>query len=186
MYLASGSCLPLRPVQELRDYLDARQRVDFIESATTADVPWTVGGLDYERFTLRFPFAWKKRRVLFDAYVRLQRRFRFKRKIPNGLVPHMGSQWWCLTRQTLSAILEDPDRETYDRYFQRVWIPDESYFQTMARQYSLEIESRSLTLSKFDYQGKPHIFYNDHLQLLRRAKNLALCRPVVRFVSIIG
>ena len=169
VYLASGSCLPLRPVQELRDYLEARPRVDFIESATTADVSWTVGGLDYERFTLRFPFSWKKRRVLFDAYVRLQRRLRFKRKIPNGLVPHMGSQWWCLTRQTLSAILEDPDRETYDRYFQRVWIPDESYFQTMARQYSLEIESRSLTLSKFDYQGKPHIFYNDHLQLLRRS-----------------
>jgi hypothetical protein len=26
-----------------------------------------------------------------------------------------------------------------------------------------------LTLSKFDYQGKPHIFYDDHLQLLRRS-----------------
>lgn len=169
VYLASGSCLPLRPIQELKDYLEARPRVDFIESATTADVPWTVGGLDFERFTLRFPFAWKKQRMLFDAYVRLQRRLRFRRKIPNGLVPHMGSQWWCLTRQTLSAILEDPDRETYDRYFRRVWIPDESYFQTMARQYSLEIESRSLTLSKFDYQGKPHIFYDDHLQLLRRS-----------------
>jgi len=100
----------------------------------------------------------EKHRVLFDGYVRLQRRLGYKRKIPKGLVPHMGSQWWCLTRQTLSAILEDPDRDIYDRYFKRVWIPDESYFQTMARQYSLKIESRSLTLSKFDYQGKPHIF----------------------------
>lgn len=44
VYLASGSCLPLRPVQELIDYLKARPRTDFIESATTADVPWTVGG----------------------------------------------------------------------------------------------------------------------------------------------
>jgi hypothetical protein len=32
-----------------------------------------------------------------------------------------------------------------------------------------DIESRSLTLSKFDFQGKPHIFYDDHLQLLRRS-----------------
>ena len=39
VYLASGSCLPLRPVQELIDYLAARPRTDFIESATTADVP---------------------------------------------------------------------------------------------------------------------------------------------------
>ena len=169
VYLASGSCLPLRPVQELIDYLADRPRTDFIESATTADVPWTVGGLDHERFTLRFPFSWKKHRYLFDRYVNFQRKIGYRRRIPRGIVPHMGSQWWCLTRQTLSAILQDPEREVYDRYFRKVWIPDESYFQTLARQYSTNIESRSLTLSKFDFQGKPHIFYDDHLQLLRRS-----------------
>ncbi len=169
VYLASGACLPLRPVQELKDYLAARPQTDFIESATTADVPWTVGGLDSERFTLRFPFSWKRHRRLFDGYVRLQRRIGVRRRIPNGITPHMGSQWWCLTRQTLSAILDDPNRPVHDRYFRRVWIPDESYFQTLARLYSRNIESRSLTLSKFDFQGKPHIFYDDHLQLLRRS-----------------
>ena len=169
VYLASGSCLPLRPVHELIDYLAARPDTDFIESATTADVPWTVGGLDSERFTLRFPFAWKRHRRLFDGYVALQRRLGVRRHMPNGITPHMGSQWWCLSRQTLSAILEDPERPTYDRFFRRVWIPDESYFQTLARLHSRAIESRSLTLSKFDFQGKPHIFYDDHLQLLRRS-----------------
>ena len=169
VFLASGSCLSLRPVRDLCAYLKARPKIDFIESATTQDVPWTIGGLDAERFTLRFPFSWKHQRRLFDGYVRLQRRIRFKRKIPTGLQPHMGSQWWCLTRSTLSAILNDPMRQTYDRYFKRVWIPDESYFQTLARIHSERIESRSLTLSKFDFQGKPHIFYDDHLQLLRRS-----------------
>ena len=169
VYLASGSCLPLRPVEELIEYLAQRPQTDFIESATTADVPWTIGGLDHERFTLRFPFSWRRHRYLFDKYVDLQRRLGVRRNIPNAIVPHMGSQWWCLTRQTLSAILQDPERPTYDRYFRRVWIPDESYFQTLARLYARRIESRSLTLSKFDYQGKPHIFYDDHLQLLRRS-----------------
>jgi Family of unknown function (DUF5927)/Core-2/I-Branching enzyme len=169
VYLASGSCLPLRPVQELKDYLAERPMTNFIESVTTEDVPWTVGGLDEERFTLRFPFSWKRRRRMFDAYVSLQRKLKFKRKIPEGLVPHLGSQWWCLTRQTLTAILEDPDRAAYDRYFSKVWIPDESYYQTLVRLYSTNIESRSLTLSKFDFQGKPHIFYDDHMQLLRRS-----------------
>ncbi len=169
VYLASGSCMPLRPVRELAQYLDSRPRTDFIESATTSEVPWTVGGLDAERFTLRFPFSWKTNRRMFDGYVKLQRALRFKRRVPAGLVPHMGSQWWCLTRQTLTAILQDPEREAYDRYFKKVWIPDESYFQTLARLYSGNIESRSLTLSKFDFQGKPHIFYDDHLQLLRRS-----------------
>ncbi|MBU9697982.1 beta-1,6-N-acetylglucosaminyltransferase [Rhodobacteraceae bacterium HSP-20] len=169
VYLASGSCLPLRPVKELIAYLDERPRTDFIESVTTEEVGWTIGGLNMERFTLRFPFSWRTQRWLFDRYVALQRRVGFRRTIPNGIVPHLGSQWWCLTRQTLSAILQGPDRTLYDRYFRRVWIPDESYFQTLVRQVSGNVESRSLTLSKFDFQGKPHIFYDDHLQLLRRS-----------------
>jgi hypothetical protein len=169
VYLASGSCLPLRPIADLAAYLAARPNTDFIESATIADVPWTVGGLSEERFTLRFPFSWKRQRLLFDKYVALQRRFGFQRCIPAGITPHMGSQWWCLTRRTLAAILNDPDRPTYDHFFKKVWIPDESYFQTLARLYTQQIESRSLTLSRFDFQGKPHIFYDDHLQLLRRS-----------------
>ncbi len=169
VFLASGSCLPLRPVEELRAYLDARPRTDFIESVTTSDVGWTIGGLNTERFTLRFPFSWRKHRGLFDTYVALQRRLGVRRKLPTGLVPHLGSQWWCLTRQTLTAILEGPDREEQDRFFRKVWIPDESYFQSLVRMVSTNVESRSLTLSKFDYQGKPHVFYDDHLQLLRRS-----------------
>ena len=169
VYLASGSCLPLRPIEELLDYLRERPQTDFIESATTSEVPWTVGGLDEERFTLRFPVSWKRNRHLFDLLVNTQRSLGLQRKMPNGIVPHMGSQWWCLTRRTLSAILQDPERPTYDRFFRHVWIPDESFFQTLARHYSSNIESRSLTLSKFDFQGKPHIFYDDHLQLLRRS-----------------
>ena len=169
VYLASGSCMPLRPVAELMAYLDARPRTDFIESVTTEDVGWTIGGLDIERFTLRFPFSWRKQRRAFDFYVNLQRKVGLKRRIPASIVPHLGSQWWCLTRATLWAIMDNPERADIDAYFKRVWIPDESYFQTMVRQVSANVESRSLTLSQFDFQGKPHIFYDDHLQLLRRS-----------------
>jgi hypothetical protein len=166
--LASGSCLPIKPVRALQAHLDAHPDTDFIESVTTADVGWTIGGLNEERFTLRFPFSWKRQRRLFDGYVALQRRLGFRRRLPPGLVPHLGSQWWCLTRPTLQAILSHPDRARIDRYFKRVWIPDESYFQSLVRQVSSRIESRSLTLSKFDYQGRPYIFFDDHLHLLRQ------------------
>lgn len=170
VYLASGACLPLRPIGELIAYLAARPGTDFIESVTTEDVGWTVGGLNIERFELWFPFSWRKRRWLFDRLSALQTRLRIRRRIPTGLVPHLGSQWWCLTRNTLSAILDNPRRAEFDRYFRRVWIPDEAYFQTLARLVSQNVESRSLTLHKFDYQGKPHVFYDDHLQLLRRSE----------------
>ncbi|NJM82939.1 MAG: beta-1,6-N-acetylglucosaminyltransferase [Tabrizicola sp.] len=170
VYLTSGSCLPLRPVAELRAYLDSHPRTDFIESVMAGDVGWTVGGLDLERFTLRFPFSWRRQRKLFDAYVTVQRKLGIRRRIPAGITPHLGSQWWCLTRQSLSAVLESPDRAKYDDYFKRVWIPDESYFQTLIRLVSAKLESRSLTLAKFDVQGRPHIFYDDHRQLLRRSE----------------
>jgi hypothetical protein len=73
VYLTSGSCLPLRPIAELQDHLSRHPGIDFIERVTTADVGWTVGGLNKERFTLRFPFAWRRHRRLFDGYVELQR-----------------------------------------------------------------------------------------------------------------
>jgi hypothetical protein len=169
VFLASGSCLPLRPLADLQAYLAEQPDTDFIESVTTEDVGWTIGGLNIERFTLRFPFSWRRERRLFDGYVRLQRRIGLKRRIPKGITPHLGSQWWCLTRKTLDEILFSPDRAEHDRYFRRVWIPDESYFQTLARRSARNLQSRSLTLSKFDFQGRPHVFYDDHLQLLRRS-----------------
>lgn len=168
--VVSGSCLPLRPVADLTAFLGRFPTRDFIESVTAEDVGWTVGGLNEERFTLRFPFPYRRRRKLFDRYVELQRRLKLKRRIPDGLVPHLGSQWWCLTRATLRLILADRRRPEFDRYFSRVWIPDESYFQTLARRHSNRIESRSLTLAKFDDQGKPYMFYNDHRQILEESR----------------
>ncbi len=165
--LISCACLPLRPLDELRAFLDARPDVDFIESVTTQDVGWAQGGLGAERFTLHFPFDWRSQRRRFDLSVRLQRVLGVRRRVPEGLVPHMGSQWWCLTRATVQAILSHPRRAEWEHYFRRVWIPDESYFQTIARQVSDRIESRSLTFSRFDVRGRPRVFYDDHLQLLR-------------------
>jgi Family of unknown function (DUF5927)/Core-2/I-Branching enzyme len=164
--LTSGACIPVRPAPYLVQHLEDHPDTDFIESVATADVPWAVSGLEEERFTLFFPFSWKKRRRLFDRAVDLQRLLRVRRRIPAGLVPHLGSQWWCLTRPTLEAILSDPERATYDRFFRKIWIPDEGYFQTLARKHARKIESRSLTFAKFDAQGRPHTFYDDHLHLL--------------------
>ncbi len=169
VYLMSGSCLPLKPVPRLIEYLDNHKGTDFIESVTIEDVPWTKGGLGEERFDFSFPFAWKRQKRLFDLWVDYQRRMGRKRKMPAGLRPHMGSQWWCLSRETLTAILEDPDRASTDRYFRKIWIPDESYFQSLVRKFGTRIESLSLTLSKFDFQGKPHVFYDDHLGLLAQS-----------------
>jgi hypothetical protein len=164
--LISGSCLPIRPIKQQKLFLERNTKTDFIESVSVANNFWVKDGLNEERFTLYFPFSWRKQRRLFDVWVKIQRRTKIKRKIPVPLVPHIGSQWWCLTAKTLKAIIHDPKRPYYDAYFNWSWIPDESYFQTLARLHSHNIESRSLTFSKFDYLGKPFVLYDDHLKEL--------------------
>lgn len=166
VFLISGSCLPIRPIRQLKKFLQRNSHTDFIESVSVRNNFWVKGGLNEERFTLYFPFSWRNRRWLFDKSVDLQRKLKIERNVPDGLMPHIGSQWWCLTSKTLHKILDDPRRPYYDRYFSRAWIPDESYFQTLARKHAKKIESRSLTFSKFDFTGKPFTFYDDHLEVL--------------------
>jgi hypothetical protein len=175
--LVSGACLPIRPVEELRAFLAARPGVDFIESVTVADVRWAQGGLDAERFTLRFPFDWQRQRALFDLSVKVQRRLGLLRRLPAGVVPHLGSQWWCLTRPTLAAILAHPRRQELAQFFRHTWIPDEGWFQTMVRLVGARVDSRSLTFTRFDVKGRPRVFYDDHLQFLR-ATDCFLARKI--------
>lgn len=170
VYLASGACLPLRPIGELTAYLAADPDRDHIESVSSREVGWTVGGLNEERFTLFFPFDWRRRRWLFDRFVDWQRRRGICRRMPAGLSPHLGSQWWCLTARTLRAILNDPRRAEFDRFFRWVWIPDESYFQTLVRRHSSKVESWSLTMAKFDHAGRPYGLYDDHADMLAESR----------------
>lgn len=164
----SGSCLPVRPIGELSEFLERNRYKDFVESVSLEEGDWVVDGLAAERFSLYFPFSWQRQRKLFDLSVEFQRKLGISRRIPEGLSPHLGSQWWCLSRETLLSILSDPKRGQYDQYFSKCWIPDESYIPTLARKHSSDLVSRSLTLSRFDDQGKPHLFYDDHGDMLEQ------------------
>ncbi|MEM7440163.1 MAG: beta-1,6-N-acetylglucosaminyltransferase [Pseudomonadota bacterium] len=167
--LISGSCLPIRPIKQMKKFLARNKQVDFIESVSVANNFWVKDGLNEERFTLYFPFSWRNQRRLFDRSVDLQRKLGVKRKVPDDVIPHIGSQWWCLTAKTLRAILNDKRRQYFDNYFSWSWIPDESYFQTLTRLHARKIESRSLTFSRFDYLGRPFTLYDDHLPELSKS-----------------
>ncbi|MEM8869299.1 MAG: beta-1,6-N-acetylglucosaminyltransferase [Pseudomonadota bacterium] len=166
----SGACLPIKPIADLHTHLERHANVDFIEAVSVENDAWVVDGLSMERFTLYHPLAFRKHRRLFDRSVALQRALRIKRQMPEGLVPHIGSQWWCLSRRTLDLILQDPRLPEYCAYFRTTWIPDESFFQTLAVRHSDRITSAPLTFVRFDPQGKPYVFYDDHLDLLLHAE----------------
>jgi uncharacterized protein DUF5927/core-2/I-Branching enzyme len=165
----SGSCLPIKPISALTEHLANHQDIDFIECVDVEREPWVIDGLSSERFSLYHPFPWRKYRRIFDLNVKLQRRLKINRKPPDGLRPHIGSQWWCLSRQTITSILEDPQLPDYKKYFRHTWIPDESFFQTMAVKHSDRITGERLTFVRFDPLGKPYVFYDDHLDMLLNA-----------------
>ena len=163
--LTSGACLPIRPVGALAAHLAAHPDTDFIEAVALGSRRWTMGGLEAERFALHFPVSRQRNRRVFDALVRLQLALGVRRAMPAGLCPHLGLQWWCLTQATLRAILTDPEGPRLRRYFRGVWIPDESFFQTMAARHARVIVP-PLTFQRFDTRGTPHILYDDHQQKL--------------------
>ena len=166
-YLVSCSCWPIRPLIELRQFLDRNDDVDFIESH---DERWMTGGLRGERYTLRHPFSFTRQRGLFEASVRLQRRLGLKRKIPSGLKPRYGSQWWCLRRETIAGILRWVDENPAGyRFYRQVWIPDETFFQTIVHTLGGAVAPGYIpTLYTFNVHGKPVVFYDDHLDWLRQ------------------
>lgn len=168
--LNSGTSLPSRNLKALDKLLSKQPDTDFIESNNIGEDRWILDGLEEERLTLYFPFSWRNQRWLFDRFVDLQRWLGVKRQLPYGIVPHLGSQWWCLTSKTLRAILEDPELARYRRFFYYSWIPDESFFQSLVRIHGEQIESRSLTWSRFDHFGKPVILYDDHFKEIRATR----------------
>ena len=81
----------------------------------------------------------------------------------------IGSQWWCLRRRTIEAILRmTRERRDVMRFFRTTWIPDETFFQTLVRHLvpDAEIRTRTLTFLMFTDYGMPVTFYNDHYDLL--------------------
>ncbi len=167
--LVSGADLPLRPLADLDAFLAANPGADIIESVEISEKRWIMDGLSEERFRLFHPFNWRKRQGLFDANVAVQRFLKVRRSLPAKVSPALGSQWWCLSRETIESILKDPQLPDLKRFFRWSWIPDECFFQTLARRHGSRLINMSPTLARFNDKGLPFTFYDDHIALLERS-----------------
>ncbi len=99
----------------------------------------------------------------------LQRRFGLSREVPNDIQVQIGSQWWCLRRRTVESIMEFiKRRRDVVNFFKTIWIPDETFFQTLVRHLipDNQIRTRTLTFLVFSDYGMPATFYNDHYYFL--------------------
>jgi len=167
-YMVSGDCMPIKSARFAHDMLDQHD-VDYIESYDFFDGNWIKTGFREERLIYRHFFNERTQPRRFYTALEWQKKLNLKRAIPSDIQVMIGSQWWCLRRQTIEAIAafirERPD---VMRFFRTTWIPDETFFQTLVRHLVPhgEIENRTLTFLMFTDYGMPVTFYNDHYDLL--------------------
>ena len=167
-YMLSGDCMPIKTAAFIHDRLD-QEDIDHIESFDFFDSGWIKTGIKEERLVYRHYFNERTQKWLYYRSFWLQRWLGLKRAIPTDLRVMIGSQWWCLRRRTIEAVLEFCDkRPDVVRFFRTTWIPDETFFQTIVRHLvpSGEIRTRPLTFLMFTDYGMPVTFYNDHYDLL--------------------
>lgn len=167
-YMLSGDCMPIKTAEYIRGRLE-REDVDYIESFDFYGSDWIKTGIKEERLIYRHWFNERRRKWLFYASMDLQKRFGLARKVPEDLGIRIGSQWWCLRRRTIEAVLDFvARRKDVSRFFATTWIPDETFFQTLVAHLVPErqIRSRTLTFLMFTDYGMPVTFHDDHLDLL--------------------
>jgi hypothetical protein len=170
LLLASGSCRPIRPLASLQAFLRERPGIDFIQAHDISKSRWTKGGLEQERFEWWFPFNYQTQRRWFERATALQRRLGVRRRLPAGLKPHFGSQWFCLTRATAEGVVRELARPELARFFASTWIPDEFAIQTIVAglQPPGRIAGHGLTYYEFDAGGKPLVLEDWHAAHLAR------------------
>ncbi|TKW67020.1 MAG: glycosyl transferase [Paracoccus denitrificans] len=169
-YMLSGDCMPIKSAEYARAQLDA-EHVDYIESFDFFGSDWIKTGMKDDRLIYRHWFNERSQPRRFYLSYELQKRFGLARKIPSDLQMMIGSQWWCLRRETIEKILDFADtRPDVMRFFSTTWIPDETFFQTIVRHVvpRHEIHSRTLTMLIFTDYGMPVVFHNDHYDMLLR------------------
>lgn len=167
--LLSGADLPTQNLEHFRHFLTRNPNVDFIETVDISVSKWAIHGPERERFIYYFPYNWRLQRGRFNLAFNLQRWFRVNRRIPCGINPRLGSQWWTLRLSTCQKILNFLEKHPeVEQYFKYTLIPDECFFQSLVPRLinPLEIVPRSLTLYKFTPYGKPFVFYDDHFDWL--------------------
>ncbi len=167
-YMLSGDCMAIKTAEYAHGFLD-RQDKDFIESFDFFESNWIKTGMKEDRLIYRHFFNERTQKRRFYLAYEAQKRLGLKRAIPADLQVQIGSQWWCLRRRTVEAILTlTRERRDIMRFFASTWIPDETFFQTLVRHLipEAEIEARTLTFLMFTPYGMPVNFYNDHYDLL--------------------
>ena len=98
-YMVSGDCMPTKSAHYAHKMLEPAG-TDYIESFDFHNSDWIKTGMRKDRLQFRHWFNERKHKKLFYWSMEAQRALGLKRTPPDGIKVYIGSQWWCLRRET--------------------------------------------------------------------------------------
>jgi hypothetical protein len=170
--LMSGQCFPIKPALYIRDFLQDSKGKSFIEIQPLQGS--RIEGLGMDKFHCPFFFdylgfikkdaisfrnkTYEPKKAAFRLLSFLLKKTGYKRKIPDGLYPCFGSQWWILHKSAIRYVTEyTKSKPKVLDYFKYTWAPDELFFQTILYNSSQikHIENTSLWYIDWSANGPP-------------------------------
>jgi len=152
--LISGADYPVKSNQEIAGFLQANVGSEFIESFSMLQPNrWSAQGGYYKT-----PERVLCRHFRFRSRPELVFRLPGRRKMPAGLQPFGGSQWWTLSKRAVNYIADFVDKTPKWKSFAKLcFIPDESFVQTILSnsEFSAKIAGKDYRLVIWDRPEPP-------------------------------
>ena len=128
----SGQCYPLRPIEQIKQRLAAENGKSFMEYEPFPRPRWSDEKGGYRRVQRVFFRPFKAANIWSVPRIR---------KIPLGMQPYGGSQWFCLHKSHVEFVLSFlEDHPEVVSFYKRSLIPDEMFFQTILMNSELRDE----------------------------------------------
>lgn len=161
--LLTGQDYPIKPLAETRASLEPARSQTFMQHFPLPEPSWHRGGQwRLERWHFNTPHG-------LHAVKRRWLRPLVMQELPYGLAPHGGSSYWTMSRHHADYVLDFLESHPlYTRYFRRVGIPDEIFFQTilMNSPHASEVVNDSQRYVDWTRAEVPAIFDSSDLDTL--------------------
>ncbi len=186
LVLLTGQDYPIKPSWYIEQRLRESGGCSYLDHAPLPRADWPNGGLDRIR---HWHFRWRGSYLAFPerrhfghrlpglawslliALLPLQRRF------PRPFHPFGGSSYWCLSREAVAYIHDFVEKDPgFVRFFHRVRVPDEIFFQTVVMNSPLRDRVVNDDLRHVDWarqdRGRPPILRKGDYLALERSPQL--------------
>jgi hypothetical protein len=161
--LLTGQDYPIAPLAEIRAQIESQRGRTFMQHFPLPEPSWHRGGMPrLERWHFNTPHG-------LHAVKRSWLRPLVMQGLPYGLAPFGGSSYWTMWREHAEYVLDFLEgHPLYTRYFRRVGIPDEIFFQTilMNSPHASEVVNDSLRYVDWTRTEIPAIFDSSDLDTL--------------------